>query len=103
MRTHISLPEDLVREIDEIAGPRNRSAFIEEAVRRKLQNERQKRAIAQLAEGPGLDAADYPHWATPELTSKWVHDMRQADQAYVDARRAARQKERGDEIQADSA
>ena len=79
MRTHISLPEELVRQIDEIAGPRNRSAFIEEAVRRKLLNERQKRAIAMLAEGPGLDPKDYPHWATPELTSQWVHDMRQAD------------------------
>ena len=79
MRTHISLPEALVREIDEIAGPRNRSAFIEEAVRRKLLNERQKRAIAKLAEGPGLDPKEYPHWATPELTSKWVHDMRRAD------------------------
>jgi hypothetical protein len=29
MRTHISLPEELVREIDEYAGPRYRSAFIE--------------------------------------------------------------------------
>ena len=92
MRTHISLPEELVRQIDEIAGPRNRSAFIEEAVRRKLLNERQKRAIAMLAEGPGLDPKDYPHWATPELTSQWVHDMRQADQTYVDARRAARER-----------
>lgn len=91
MRTHVSLPDNLVAEIDSIAGPRNRSAFIEEAIRMKLINERQKRALANL--GPGLDAKDYPHWATPELTSKWVHDMRRADQAYVDARRAKRQQE----------
>jgi len=89
MRTHVSLPRDLVQEIDEFAGPRGRSAFIEEAVRRKLLNERQKRALKNFQ---GLKG-DYPYWATPELTSKWVHDMRQADQAYVDARRAARQRQ----------
>jgi hypothetical protein len=103
MRTHISLPEDLVREIDEYAGPRGRSAFIEDAVRRKLLNERQKRAIERASELPGLDPKDYPHWATPELTSQWVHDMRRADQAYVDARAEARQRERAREDSPESA
>jgi hypothetical protein len=79
MRTHISLPEELVREIDEYAGPRGRSAFIEHAIRRKLLNERQRRAIERGASLPGLDPKEYPHWATPELTSRWVHDMRRAD------------------------
>lgn len=80
----------MVREIDEIAGARNRSAFIEEAVRRRLLNERQKRALQSFK---GLQG-EYPNWATPELTSKWVHDMRQADQDYIDARRAGRRGER---------
>jgi hypothetical protein len=79
MRTHISLPEELVREIDEYAGPRGRSTFIEDAVRRKLLNERQKRAIERAAGLPPLDPKKHPHWATPELTSQWVHDMRRAD------------------------
>ena len=92
MRAHISLPKDLVDEIDEIAGLRKRSQFIEEAIRLKLLNERQKRALA--APGPGLDPKKYPHWATPELSSKWVHDMRRADQAYVDARRERHRLER---------
>ena len=39
VRTHVLLPEDLVREIDALVGPRGRSAFIVEtardAVRRK--------------------------------------------------------------------
>jgi hypothetical protein len=72
-------------------------------VRRKLINERQKRALARWAELPGLDPKDYPHWATPELTSQWVHDMRRADQAYVDARAAARQRERDREKDVESA
>lgn len=92
MRTHISLPKELVDEIDRLAGPRKRSRFVEEAVRLKLLNERQKRVLQDP--GPGLDPADYPYWATPELTSQWVHDMRRADQAYVDARRAEREQER---------
>jgi hypothetical protein len=92
MRAHISLPKELVEEIDELAGPRKRSEFIEEAIRYKLLNERQKRALANP--GPSLDPKKYPHWATPELTSKWVHDMRRADQAYVDARREQHRLER---------
>jgi hypothetical protein len=88
------LPEELVEEIDELAGPRKRSEFIEEAVRLKLVNERQKRALRRAEDLPGLDSAKYPYWATPELTSKWVHDMRQADQTYVDARAEKRAKER---------
>ena len=103
MRTHVSLPEEMVREIDEYAGPRGRSAFIEEAIRRKLLNERQKRAIERGAELPSLDPKEYPHWATPELTSQWVHDMRRAHQAYVDARAAARPREREREDTAESA
>jgi hypothetical protein len=93
MRAHISLPQDLVDEIDEFAGPRKRSQFIEDAIRHKLVNERQKRALSDYEASGGLKG-DYPNWRTPELTSQWVRDMRQADQAYVDARRARRQRER---------
>ena len=92
MRTHISLPKELIEEIDEIAGPRKRSEFIEVAIRLKLLNAKQRKILE--SPGPGLDPKDYPHWATPELVSKWVHDMRQADQAYLDARRAKRQIQR---------
>ena len=92
MRAHVSLPKELVDEIDEFAGPRKRSQFIEEAVRLKLLNERQKRALAHP--GPPLDPKKYPYWATPELTSKWVRDMRRADQAYVDVRRERHRLER---------
>ena len=92
MRAHISLPKELVEEIDEFTGPRQRSRFIEEAVRLKLLNERQKRALARG--GPPLDSKKYPYWATPEKTSQWVHDMRRADQAYVDARRERHRLER---------
>jgi hypothetical protein len=92
MRTHISLPKELVDEIDAVAGPRKRSEFIEEAIKLKLVNARQRRALE--SPGPGLDPQDYPHWATPELASRWVHDTRQADQAYVDTRLAKQEPQR---------
>jgi hypothetical protein len=79
MRTHISLPADLIAEIDEIAGPRKRSQFIEEAVRTKLLNERQKRAMEAVLKGPGLDSEEHPYWSTPEKTSQWVRESRQFD------------------------
>lgn len=40
MRLHISLPEETVRAIDEVAGKRGRSAFIREAVTREAERER---------------------------------------------------------------
>jgi hypothetical protein len=79
MRTHVSLPRELIAEIDEIAGPRKRSEFIEEAVRQKLLNERQKRALRRAAELPGLDPEKFPYWATPEKVSQWVRESRQRD------------------------
>ncbi|HEC62790.1 MAG TPA: ribbon-helix-helix protein, CopG family [Candidatus Acetothermia bacterium] len=36
MRTNVTLPEELVREIDRVAGRRKRSQFIVEAVRERL-------------------------------------------------------------------
>ncbi|MCI0903329.1 MAG: ribbon-helix-helix protein, CopG family, partial [Chloroflexi bacterium] len=36
MRTHVILPEDLVRSVDALAGKGKRSQFIEEAIREKV-------------------------------------------------------------------
>jgi hypothetical protein len=78
MRAHIVLPDDLIEEIDALAGPRKRSQFIEEAVRAKLVNERQKRAMAALMASGGLKEVP-PEWSTPAKTSEWVHNMRMED------------------------
>jgi len=80
MRTHISLPADLVAEIDELAGPRGRSRFIEEAVRMKVLNEKQRRMLKKLASKPPLDPEKYPYWRTPQDISEWVHNLRLEDQ-----------------------
>jgi predicted transcriptional regulator len=77
MRAHVVLDDELVDEVDAISGRRRRSAFIEDAVREKLQRERQKRALQNYIESG--ERPDNPNWRTPEDTSKWVREMRQLD------------------------
>lgn len=74
VRTNLLLPEDLVREVDRIAGPRNRSRFFAEAAAAKLKRERLRQAFEQAA---GIaKAEDYPHWATSEDVVAWVRELR---------------------------
>jgi hypothetical protein len=90
-RTHIVLPEEMIEEIDRIAGKRKRSQFIEEAVRERLIIERQRTAVRAAA--GILKPDDYPEWSTPEKTSEWVHRMRRQDDEIVQ-RKIARHDER---------
>ncbi|MDO8749862.1 MAG: ribbon-helix-helix domain-containing protein [Dehalococcoidia bacterium] len=77
MRTHLILPEEMVKEVDALVGKRKRSQFVGEAVREKL---RRENLLAALAATAGiLSAEDYPEWATSEEVAAWVHDMRQRD------------------------
>lgn len=79
MRAHIVVPEDLVREVDRVAGKRRRSRFVEEAIREKLSRQA---LSAALAESAGvLSPADYPEWDTPEKVSGWVKVGREEDEA----------------------
>jgi predicted transcriptional regulator len=71
---NMSLPEDLVKDLDQVAGPRNRSAFAEEALRRAIKRE-QFRISGERYAG-SLKAEDYPHWRTSEDVVKWVRMMR---------------------------
>lgn len=71
---NMSLPEDLVRQLDEVAGPRSRSAFAEEALRRAIRREQFRIAGERYA--GSLKADDYPHWRTSEDVVAWVRMMR---------------------------
>ena len=74
VRTHLVLPEDLVRAVDALAGKRRRSRFIEDAIREKLKRET---LLSVLKETAGtLSAEDHPHWDTPENVASWVRDLR---------------------------
>jgi len=72
--TNLSLPEDLVRQLDEVAGKGNRSAFVEEVVRKAVKREQLRLAFERSA--GILKAEDYPYWSTPEKIVKWVREAR---------------------------
>ena len=72
IRTHVFLPEDLVREIDALVGPRGRSAFIVETARDAV---RRKRLLEFLeSKEPVWKDEDHPEVANG--SAEWVHKMR---------------------------
>ncbi len=79
LRTHIVISEELICEVDRVAGKRKRSRFVEEAIREKLARASLSTALDQTA--GILSPAQYPEWNTPEQVSAWVHEGRQEDQA----------------------
>ena len=74
MRTHVILPEDLVKAVDALAGKGKRSRFVEDAVREKLRVEGLLSALKNSA--GALSGEDYPHWDTPEQVASWVRELR---------------------------
>jgi len=78
MRVHIYVDDDLLRELDELVGPRGRSPFITEAVRRAVDAERRWRRI-ESAFGKIGDAGH--EW--DEDPADWVRAQRRADERRV--------------------
>ncbi|MGH7203798.1 MAG: hypothetical protein ACREHC_05135 [Candidatus Levyibacteriota bacterium] len=74
MRAHIVIPDELIKKVDEVVGPRRRSAFMVEAIEAKLQRERVLKAVKATLHLPPPKAI--PEWNTPESASQWVHDQR---------------------------
>ncbi len=48
-RTNLTLPEDLLRKVDEIAGPRGRSKYVAEAVAKQVKRDLQRKAFESTA------------------------------------------------------
>jgi metal-responsive CopG/Arc/MetJ family transcriptional regulator len=48
-RTNLTLPEELMKEVDELAGPRGRSRYVAEAVAQRVKRDRLGRAIRESA------------------------------------------------------
>ncbi len=76
-RAHIILPEELLLEVDRIAGKRKRSRFVEAAIREKLSREALSAALRESA--GTIDLKSYPEWKTPEKVSEWVRSVRRED------------------------
>jgi hypothetical protein len=71
-RAHIVLPQDLIEEIDQIVGPRGRSAFLVETARAEL---RRRRLLAFLRdERPAWNEKDHPELEAG--AGEWVKSLR---------------------------
>ena len=66
--TNLTLPPDLLAEIDDVAGPRGRSRFVEDAVRRELRRERLRIAASRAAGA----WRDHPLFPTSEAVVEWI-------------------------------
>ena len=71
-RTNVTLPAHLLREVDELAGPRGRSAFVAEAVASKVKRERLRRALDETRGA----LVGKPGWMTPDESYAWVRAQR---------------------------
>jgi predicted transcriptional regulator len=71
---HIELADDLVSRVDELAGPRGRSAFVRAAVERAV---RQELRWAGIEAAAGAIEGEGHEWdADP---ASWVREQRRAD------------------------
>jgi hypothetical protein len=73
---HINLDDDLVREIDELAGSRGRSKLIREAVEVEVDRRRRRAALESLIGS----MPDFAPWMTPE----WISEDRKRSSAERD-------------------
>ena len=71
-RTNLTLPEALMAEVDELAGPRGRSRYVAEAVAARVKRDKLGKAIRETA---GIMVGT-PGWMSPDEVVKWVDFLR---------------------------
>lgn len=74
-RTNVTLPSELLEEVDELAGPRGRSQFVAEAVEAKVKRERLRKAL-DATRGSLVGTSSY---MGPDETYRWIRSMREED------------------------
>jgi len=73
VRTHIVMPARLAKDIDELVGPRGRSAFLVENAEREVK----RRKLLALLESDKPIWKDEDHPDIAEIgTVAWVHNLR---------------------------
>ena len=72
MRTNVMLPDNLVAEIDKIAGARKRSEFLARAARERIEAEKLERAF-EAARGILRDDSRF---STSAKVRKYIRDFR---------------------------
>jgi Arc/MetJ family transcription regulator len=74
MRMHIELDDDLIAEVDELAGPRGRSTFVRNAVRTAVAQHIRR---SRLQAAAGAIADEGHEWDADPAT--WVRQQRHGD------------------------
>jgi metal-responsive CopG/Arc/MetJ family transcriptional regulator len=74
MRMHIELDDELVAQIDELSGPRGRSAFVRSAIERAIRQELRWSDIEAAA--GAIEGQDHEWDPDP---AAWVRQQRRAD------------------------
>jgi Arc/MetJ-type ribon-helix-helix transcriptional regulator len=72
VRTNVTLPAEVIDEIDELAGPRGRSAYVAEAVRARLKRDQMRRVLDETFG----EAADHASWNDAADAYRWIRSLR---------------------------
>jgi metal-responsive CopG/Arc/MetJ family transcriptional regulator len=73
VRTNVTLPAEVLDEIDELAGPRGRSAYVAEAVLAKVKRDRIRRALDETYGA----AVGHSQWKDADEAYRWVRSLRE--------------------------
>jgi hypothetical protein len=73
----VTLPAELLDEVDQIAGPRGRSRYVAEAVAQRVRRDRLGRAIRETAGA----MRGRPGWMSPDETVEWIDHLRSEETA----------------------
>lgn len=71
-RTNVTLPAQLLQEVDRYAGPRGRSRYVAEAVAQRVRRDALGAAIRETAGA----MAGRPGQMSPDQVAAWVEELR---------------------------
>jgi len=72
VRATVTIPAELLAEVDRLAGAGGRSAFVTEALAARVKRERLRQALDETRGA----LKDSPSWRTPEEAYQWVRSLR---------------------------
>ena len=76
VRTSITLPEEVLKQVDEVVGPRGRSRYIADVVAKQVRSDRARLVFEKYA---GALAGSRTWGETPEETLEIIRQLRAAD------------------------
>ena len=75
VRTNVTISEELLRQVDELAGPRGRSQYVADAVAKQVRRDRQRKVFEEtrgaMVGKPGWMNADEALAFARDLRASW--------------------------------